>query len=108
MNGFEVAFMAPEGRKAHGTPVLDRVIELAKAHGIERYTRRTALDSRGNDHRYHSAHFFELNDRPEEVMFVLDPDKADALIKAVTGEAIELFCVKRPIEYWQLGDAVPE
>ena len=105
MNGFEVLFMAPEGRRHQGNQVLDRVISLASELGINRYTRRLDTEAQGQNGRTHSAHFFELADRPEEVMFVLDDHQCTELIDAVTASELPLFCLKRPIEYWQLGSS---
>ncbi|MCX2524972.1 hypothetical protein [Larsenimonas rhizosphaerae] len=103
MNGFEVLFMAPEGRRHQGEQVLEKVISLASELGINSYTRRLDTEAQGQNGRTHSAHFFELADRPEEVMFVLDDHHCNELIKVVTAAELPLFCLKRPIEYWQLG-----
>mgnify|MGYP001988907956 CR=1 FL=1 len=47
--------------------------------------------------------FFEATDEPQELMFVLDGGEADSLLRAVEDADIEVFCVRRAIDYWQLG-----
>lgn len=104
MKGFSVIFMAPRSRRHHGKPVLDAVVGIAKSHDITRYTRRVDTESTGDSGRTHSAHFFELADEPEELMFVLDVDKADELMRAVEAEQLHVFCIRRTIEYWEFGN----
>lgn len=104
MKGCEVTFMAPQSRRHHGKPVLDVVVAIAAAHDIERHTRRVDAESVGASGHTHSAHFFELADEPEEVMFVLDEDKADELMRAVAAEGVHVFCTRRAIEWHAFGD----
>lgn len=104
MKGFEVIFMAPRSSHYHGKPVLDAVVEIAKSHDIKRHTRRVDAEGTGASGHTHSAHFFELADEPEELMFVLDGEKADELMRAVKAEQLHVFCIRRTIEYWELSD----
>ncbi|GAB3335486.1 DUF190 domain-containing protein [Chromohalobacter beijerinckii] len=102
-HGYEVIFMAPESRRHHGKPVIDAVAEHAKTLGIERMTRRTASEGTGADGRTHSAHFFELADRPIELLFVLDKTLTERLIDAVDQAGIDVFVLRREVNYAQLG-----
>ncbi|MBZ9560420.1 MULTISPECIES: DUF190 domain-containing protein [unclassified Modicisalibacter] len=103
-SGYELLFMAPESRRHAGEPVLDAVVEAARTLGITRYTRRADVMSAGENGHVHAAHFFELADRPSEVMFVLEPTLAERLIEAVDTAGIDVFCLRRPVEYGHLGD----
>ncbi|GAB3671385.1 DUF190 domain-containing protein [Salinisphaera aquimarina] len=104
MKGFEVIFMAPRSRRHDGTPVLDAIVDIAREHDITRMTRRVNAEGTGAGGHCHSAHFFELADEPEELMFVLDGGDADALIRAVEAKEMHVFCLRRQIDYWQFGD----
>lgn len=104
MKGLELIFMAPRSRRHTGMPVLDAVAKLARSHGIERMTRRMDSEGTGADDHSHSAHFFELTDEPEELMFVLDSGKADTLVRAVEEQDMYVFCLRRSIDYWQFGE----
>lgn len=103
MKGYEVTFMAPRSRRHHGQPVLDAVEKIADSHGLQTHTRRIDAEGKGARGHTHSAHFFELADEPEELMFVLDTDNTEKLIRAVENERLHVFCVRSAIEYWQFG-----
>lgn len=103
MKGFELIFIAARSRRHNGRPVLDEVARLAGTLDIRRMTRRYDVSGVGADGHSHSAHFFELTDEPEELMFVLDGDKADRLLRAVEEAEPHVFCLRRPIDYWQFG-----
>lgn len=103
MTGFELIFIAPRGRKYAGQPVLDAVADLAKSLGITGVTRRDDIKGTGAHGHTHSAHFFELTEEPQELMFVLDNDVADKLIQTVEAAEIPVFCIRRSVDYWQFG-----
>lgn len=104
MKGFELIFIAPRSRRHDGELVLDAVAKLAKSLGIARMTRRDDMAGVGANGHAHSAHFFESTDEPQELMFVLDGGEADKLIRAVEEAGMQVFCMRRPIDYWQFGD----
>lgn len=103
MKGFELVFMAPRSRRHDGKPVIDAITGIARSQGIKRYTRRINTEGVGPSGHTHSSHFFELMDEPEELAFVLDSDKAELLLQTVEAEGIHVFCMRRPIDYWQFG-----
>lgn len=103
MQGFELIFMAPRSYRHKGEMSLDAIVDLAKTHGIYRYTRRMDSESVGTDKHRHSAHFFELTDEPEELMFIVDDDLADELLEAVHEQNIKVFCFRRAVEFFHLG-----
>lgn len=104
MKGFEVIFIAPRSRRHDGQSVLDTIVELARGQDISRHTRRVDAGGVGVNGHTHSAHFFEATDEPEELMFVLDGGEADTLLRAVEEAGVEVFCVRRAIDYWQFGE----
>lgn len=103
MKGFELIFIAPRSRRHEGKPVLDIVLDIAKSQGIKCHTRRVDMEGSGLNGHVHSAHFFELSDEPEELMFVVDGGQADALLRQVEDRGVHVFCLRRPIDYWQFG-----
>lgn len=104
MKGFEIIFIAPRARLHDGRPVLDAVADLARIQGITRMARRETTQGVAADGHGHSAHFFELTDEPQELMFVLDGGEADKLLRAVEDSGVKVFCVRRQIDYWPLGE----
>lgn len=103
MNGFEIICMAPASRRHKGELVLERILQIAKDLGINRYTRRANNESVGLDGRYHSVHFFELADEPEELSFILNEDQADGLLKRIAAENLPVFCLRRSLEFFYFG-----
>lgn len=104
MKGFELIFIAPRSRRHDGEPVLDTVARLAREQDITRVTRRDDIEGVGGSGHTHSAHFFESADEPQELMFVLDGDASDTLIRAVEEAGLPVFCLRRSIDYWQFGE----
>lgn len=102
--GFEVIFITPQSRRHKGEYVTDAVIGQAENLGIKSVTKRTDMEGTGLSGHTHAAHFFELADQPVELMYVVDEDTAGRLIQAVSNAGIYVFCVRRPVEYGQLGD----
>ncbi|OHV07710.1 DUF190 domain-containing protein [Kushneria phosphatilytica] len=103
--GFEVIFIAPQSRRHGHRTAIDAVVATAESMGITRVTRRDDALGSGFDGHVHSAHFFELADQPVELMYVLEGDRAEQLIDAVDQAGIEVFFLRRAVEYGQLGRA---
>ncbi len=102
--GYEILFMAPRSQHHKGKPVLDVVINIAKAHNIHRYTRRVDAEGVGRGGHTHAVHFFELTDEPEELMYVLGTHRTNELMHALRAESLHVFCVCRAIEFGHLDD----
>lgn len=102
--GYELLFMAARSQRVHGKPILDMVMEIARSHDIHRHTRRTNTTAVGEDGRAHAMHFFELDDEPEELLFVLGAHRSAELLQAVRAAALHVFCVRRPIEFGHMDE----
>jgi hypothetical protein len=103
-DGYEVIFIMPMNRRQMGKLVSEWVEDKARELGITRMTKRTDAEGIGA-HSHHSAHFFELADQPVEIMFALDKEQSDRLIAAMENAGINVFCIRRPVHYGQLGTA---
>lgn len=101
--GYEVIFMAPQSRFHGQKRVTDWIVDKAKELGIKRVTKRLDAEGSGAGGHLHSWHFFELADQPVEVMFVLEVELADRLIDAVKAEGVHVFCVRKPVDFGELG-----
>lgn len=102
-SGYEVIFILPENRHHKGKRVYDLVIGAAENLGITRMTERSDIEGTGEDGKLHSAHFFELADRPIELMYAMDEATATAFIDAVEQTGAPVFCICRPVQYGQLN-----
>lgn len=102
--GTELIFIAPQNRRHGGHLVTERIVTLAKELGIERWTERADSEGTGKSGHLHSSHFFELANQPVELVFMLEEEKANRLVDAIQGEGIPVFCVRKPVEFGELGE----
>jgi hypothetical protein len=103
--GYEIVFITPMNRRYKGKLVVDLLADIARDQGIERMTRRTDSAGIGHGGSLHAAHFFELADQPEEVLFITDEAMGEKLLAAVEAQAVPVFCIKKRVEYGAIGNA---
>lgn len=101
--GYEIMFMAPQNRRHHGKRVVDLVMEEAHALGITNSTQRVLSEGTGRGNVMHSALFFDLSDQPVELVFVVEKEQGDALVNAIMHAEIPVFCVRKQVEFGELG-----
>ena len=104
MDGYQITFFAQEGRRHGMTPLGEWLIELAKELHLRGATLITATEGIGHSGRIRSAHFFELIDRPIEVVIIATAGEAEKLFARLRSEKVRLFYVKAPIEFGTLGE----
>lgn len=105
MNGFQLEFFT-EQDKRHGQQALYQwLLEAARSHGIRGATVFMGAMGFGHHRRLHSAHFFELGDQPVEVTMVVSEEEANRLFDFLRAEKVQLFYVKLPVEFGELGQA---
>lgn len=102
-SGYEIVFIAPQNRRYQGKRVIDLVIDKAHELGIRQITKRMDSEGQGQKGQLHSAHFFELADQPVELMFVLEESLGERLIHAVEASGARVFCIRKPVQFGELG-----
>ncbi|MCK7548397.1 DUF190 domain-containing protein [Marinobacter koreensis] len=100
--GYEILFITPQNRRHEGKLVSKLIIDMAKDHGVQRVTTRIDSEGQGLSGHLHSAHFFELADQPMEIMFVVEEETGDKLIKAIRSAGIHIFCVCKKVTFGNL------
>ncbi|HUL95539.1 MAG TPA: DUF190 domain-containing protein [Usitatibacter sp.] len=103
MKGYQVTFLTVENHKHKGKPVAHWLVDLAKEMGLRGATVVPATEGFGAHGRLHSAHFFELADRPSEVVIVVSDAECDALFERLAAEGVRIFYLKSPVEFGMLG-----
>jgi len=103
MIGFQVTFFTVEGRRHGHQSLAHWLLETAKAQGIRGATLSAGTEGIGSHGRLHSAHFFELADRPVEVTMALDAAQCERLFALLEREQVDLFYVKTPAEFGVVG-----
>lgn len=104
MHGYQITFLTVEGHTHRGKPTAHWLIDLAQEMGLPGATLLPALEGFGEHRRLHSAHFFELADRPVEIVMALTEEQAERLFARLHEENAHLFYVKTAVEFGVLGD----
>ena len=103
MKGYQITFFTQEDRRHDGKPLGDWLVKLARDMGLRGATLIPASEGFGHRGRVHSAHFFELSDRPLEVVMAVTGAEADALFERLRAEGVEVFYVRTEVEFGTTG-----
>jgi PII-like signaling protein len=71
--------------------------------GLQGATIVTGSESYGHNRHIHSARFFQLADNPQEVVMIVTEEESKLLFDHLEKEKVQLFYVKRPVEFGMLG-----
>ena len=63
----------------------------------------TADEGFGQHREIHSAHFFDMSDRPIEITMAVNNEDADRLFSRLQEEGVQIFYIKTPIEFGLTG-----
>lgn len=100
MKGTYLRFYVHENRKHHGKLVYEWLLETAKKAGVHGGSAFRAIAGFGRHGTLHEQHFFELaGDLTVEVEFLLEDERADALLELLRGERVRLLFVRLPVEF---------
>ena len=105
MNGYQITFFTIDGNRHQGKPLAEWLVHLAKEMGLRGATLIAGSEGLGHHGRIHSAHFFELADRPIEVLMAATEDEAARLFERLRQENVKVFYVKTAVEFGLLGEA---
>lgn len=104
MNGYQITFFTQQGRRVHGKPVGEWLIQLTRELGLHGATLQSAAEGFGRSGRVHSVHFFELADQPIEVITIVTSEEAERLFARLRSEKVHLFFVKVAVEFGTIGE----
>jgi PII-like signaling protein len=106
MQGVYLKFYVQENRRHHGILAYEWLLEQAKKLGIHGGSAFRAIAGYGRHGRMHEEHFFELaGNLSVEVGFVLVEDEARQLLDHLSGEKLNLFYIKVPLEMGVVGNS---
>lgn len=108
VHGYQVTFYTVESRRHHGKQLSHWLLQLMRDMNVRGATHRVAAEGMGHDHRFHSWHFVELADRPEEIMMIATESETQALFDRLAAEDVRVFYTKFPVEFGFLGKAAPD
>ena len=104
MKGYQVTFFTVESQKHKGKALAHWLLELAKDMGLRGATVVPATEGFSQNGRVHSAHFFDLADRPSEVVMVVSEDESRTLFARLDAEGVRIFYLRTPVEFGVVGE----
>jgi len=103
MNGRQIIFFTQQDKRHHAKPLADWLVHLARKIGLPGAT--LIAGSKGFDrHRRHSARFYTLAQRLQDIQIAVTGDDADRLFERLEAERMHLFHVKSAVEFGALGE----
>jgi uncharacterized protein len=104
MNGYQITFFTVQAHRHKGHLLAEWLLQLAGELGLRGATLIPATEGFGHHGRMHSAHFFELADRPIEVTLAATVEESERLFERLRSEGVHVFYVKSPVEFGMLGE----
>ena len=103
MKGYELTFFTQEDH-LHGSKQLSEWLLLtARDLGLRGATIITGSESYGHNRHIHSARFFELADKPQEIIIIVTGEESNLLFDHLQKENVKLFYVKKQVEFGMSG-----
>lgn len=94
MEGYVVTFFTQENREHNGISLAYWIIEEAKKLDVRGATLLSGQEGFGDDGCFHSANYFDLEDRPQQVLLALTYDEFDKLFLRIREEKLRIFYTK--------------
>jgi len=107
MQGFQLTLFTVENRRHHGKQLSHWLLQVLRELHIRGATHLVAAEGIGHDRRFHSWHFLELADRPEEITVIATGEEVARLFARLTEEDVQVFYASTPVEFGFLGKGAP-
>lgn len=101
--GYQVTFFTEQARTHGHLPLADWLLQLARSMGIRGGTSIAGAEGFGRSGRLHVAHLFSFGDQPIEITMAMSEEQVQALFDRLEREKLNLFYVKSPVEYGNVG-----
>jgi len=102
--GSQLTLYASRSQKKGHQPVVDWILDAAKAAGAHGATVMEGSEGVDVHGRLHAARFFELADEPAVVVIVADDPSIDALLAMLGQGGVKLFYTRTPLQFGHIGD----
>ncbi|WP_059412398.1 DUF190 domain-containing protein [Cupriavidus basilensis] len=107
MQGFQLTLFTVENRRHHGKQLSHWLLQVLRELHIRGATHLVAAEGIGHDRRFHSWHFLELADRPEEITVIATGEEVARLFARLAEEDVQVFYASTPVEFGFLGKGAP-
>nr|WP_301542534.1 DUF190 domain-containing protein [Cupriavidus basilensis] len=109
VQGFQLTLFTIENRRHHGKQLSHWLLQILRELRIRGATHMVAAEGIGHDRRFHTWHFLELADRPEEITVIATEEEVQRLFDRLALEDVQVFYAKTPVEFGFLGkSSAPE
>lgn len=99
MEGYLVTFFTQESREHANTSLANWLVEEAKKLGVRGATMLYGQEGFGHDGRYHSGSYFDLEDRPQQIVLALTYEECDKLFLRIKENKLRIFYIKTRAEF---------
>lgn len=107
VQGFQLTLFTIENRRHHGKQLSHWLLQVLRDLHIRGATHTVAAEGIGHDRRFHTWHFLELADRPEEITVIATEEEVQRLFDRLAEEDVQVFYAKTPVEFGFLGKGAP-
>jgi PII-like signaling protein len=106
MKGVHLRLYTYENRRVHGLPVHEWLLARARDLGVAGGSAFKACAGFGRHGKIREQGFFELaGEVPVLVEFIIPESQADALLRLVAAEHLDLFYARIPAEFSQVDQS---
>lgn len=105
VEGYQVTLYTVESRRHHGKQLSHWLLQLMHELNLQGATHLVAAEGIGHHHRFHSWHFVELTDRPEQITLIATAAEVETLFARLAQEDVEIFYTRSPVEFGLVGGA---
>ncbi|MFV0436517.1 MAG: DUF190 domain-containing protein [Desulfopila sp.] len=104
MEGYVVTFFTQENREHNDVSLANWLIEEAKKLGARGATLLSGQEGFGHDGIFRSASYFDLEDRPQQVIMALTNDECAQLFTRIKENNLRIFYTKVPGVFGYTGE----
>ncbi len=94
MDKYLVTFFTQENREHNKMSLASWIIEEANSLGVRGATLLSGQEGFGHDGRFHSGNYFDLEDRPQQVVLALTGEECDRLFQRIKENKLRMFYTK--------------
>jgi PII-like signaling protein len=99
MEGYLVTFFTQENREHNNISLASWLIDEAKKLGARGATLFSGQEGFGHDGHFRSGSFFDLEDRPQQVVLALTFDECERLFQCIEENELRIFYTKVRAEF---------
>lgn len=104
MQGYQLTFLSEQDKRHHHEPVIDWIMQYAKANGAQGGTVFRASEGFGADGHFHSAGFMDIANQPMGVTFMVSEALCRTLMQGIKAEGVDVVYSIMPVYFGRLQD----